>query len=102
MRILTAANGLVHHFTGRAYQANSAGIVDVPFPDAEGVSASGAGQALQALCTIGATADRPTVTGRPGSAANFPAMYGTTVGAMIFPVVSSGVVSWINVAGAAV
>jgi hypothetical protein len=102
MRFLTTPNRFVRHFSGRSYQANSAGIVDVPFPDAEGAVVNDAGQTLQALCAVGATADRPTVTGRSGSAANFPVMYDSTVGAMIFPVVTGGVVSWISVAGAAV
>jgi hypothetical protein len=103
MRFLTTAStGVVRHGpTGRSYTANSSGIVDVPVGDHH-VAPVGAGQQLQFLCYVGATADRPTQLGRPGSAANFPVMYDTTLSALIFPVVSGGVVSWIGVTGAAV
>jgi hypothetical protein len=95
VRFLTSPNATLRHFSGRSYVADSAGIVDVPYTDADAIhSAATAGAPLRRLIEVGATSDRPA--NNPGVLNRPPAVFfDTTLSAPVFWTGSG----WVDVTG---
>jgi hypothetical protein len=94
-RYLAAPSAVLRHYSGRAYVANSLGIVDIPPGDAEAIHSAAR------LMLVGNTSDRPSFT---DDRQNWPPrqMYDLTLSKVIFPVAGSNPVTWVDITGAAV